>query len=112
MPRLIRDLAGAIGLDRIEVNRHYRMLIGEPTGAACYLQGVNEATHGIADSLLSVLGNRAADITHDIVAHRAATAPVPVSANGTNGSNGSNGKHRTVADRLTVAVPAEGALRT
>jgi L-ornithine N5-monooxygenase len=109
MPRLIRDLAAAIGLDHIEVDRQYRMLLGEPSGAACYLQGVNEATHGIADSLLSVLGNRAADITHDIVAHRAATATVAISANGTNGTNGT---HRTPADRLTVTVPAEGALQS
>lgn len=112
MPRLIRDLAAAIGLDRIEVNRQYRMLLGEPSSGACYLQGVNEATHGIADSLLSVLGNRAADITRDIVAHRAASAPVTVSVNGTNGTNGT---HRASADRLTVpvpGVPAEGALQT
>jgi L-ornithine N5-oxygenase len=128
MPRLIRDLAAATGLDRIEVTRRYRLRLGESTEAACYLQGVNEATHGIADSLLSVLGNRAADITHDIVAHRAATAPVAVAAssngstsgtiNGStsgtvNGSsNGTNGTHRKPADRLAVSVPAEGALQT
>src|SRR5690606_20042527 len=40
--------------------------------AACYLQGVNESTHGIADSLLSIAAHRAADITADILAHRAA----------------------------------------
>jgi L-ornithine N5-monooxygenase len=71
MPRLIRRLAGAIGLDRVEVTRRYRLLLGEPSRAACYLQGVNEATHGIADSLLSVLARRAEEITSDILAHRA-----------------------------------------
>ena len=71
MPKLIRDLAGAIGLDRVEVTRRYRLVLGQPGPAACYLQGVNEATHGIADSLLSVLARRAEEITSDILAHRA-----------------------------------------
>ncbi len=71
MPKLIRDLAGAIGLDRVEVTRRYRLVLDQPGPAACYLQGVNEATHGIADSLLSVLARRAEEITSDILAHRA-----------------------------------------
>jgi L-ornithine N5-oxygenase len=70
MPALIRGLAGAIGLDRIEVTRRYQLVLGEPSAAACYLQGVNEATHGISDSLLSVLARRAEEIARDILAHR------------------------------------------
>ncbi|MDX2970029.1 SidA/IucD/PvdA family monooxygenase [Kribbella solani] len=73
MPAMVRDLSAAIGLDRIDVTRRYRLELNEPSDAACYLQGVNEATHGIADSLLSVLGNRAGDIADDLLAHR--TAP-------------------------------------
>lgn len=69
-PRLIRALADAIGLDRVEVTRQYQLVLGEPATAACYLQGINEATHGIADSLLSVLGHRAGEITLDILAHQ------------------------------------------
>jgi L-ornithine N5-oxygenase len=69
-PGLIRGLADAIGLDRVEVTREYQLILGEPSAAACYLQGVNEATHGIADSLLSVLAHRAAEITEDILVHR------------------------------------------
>jgi L-ornithine N5-oxygenase len=72
MPALIRNLGASIGLDRIAVTRQYRLLVDEPTDAACYLQGVNEATHGIADSLLSVLAHRSADIAQDILSHRAA----------------------------------------
>jgi len=84
------------------VTRQYRLKLGEPSDAGCYLQGVNEATHGIADSLLSVLGNRAAAITEDIIAGRSGTAPVKV-----------NGTHRPEADHLTpVPIPAEGAART
>jgi len=35
-----------------------------------YLQGVNEATHGIADSLISVLARRSQDIVNDLLARR------------------------------------------
>ncbi|MFL6136576.1 MAG: lysine N(6)-hydroxylase/L-ornithine N(5)-oxygenase family protein [Frankiaceae bacterium] len=72
MPRLVTSLGAALGLDGISVTRHYRLVTDEPAAGACYLQGVNEATHGIADSLLSVLGHRAADIAQDILGHRAA----------------------------------------
>jgi L-ornithine N5-oxygenase len=78
MPSLVRNLGDELGLDRIEVNRSYRLLLDGPATAACYLQGVNEATHGIADSLLSILAPRAADIVHDILAHRGSESPAPV----------------------------------
>ena len=39
------------------------------------LQGVNEATHGIADSLLSVAAVRAGEIVGDIGRHRASHGP-------------------------------------
>jgi L-ornithine N5-oxygenase len=75
MPRMVRDLGTALGLDRIEVTRHYRMVQPGQSRAACYLQGVNEATHGIADSLLSVLATRAHEIALDIFAHRDGVRP-------------------------------------
>lgn len=71
MPRMVRELGAALGLDQIDVTRNYRLKTGRQGPAACYLQGVNEATHGIADSLLSVLAARSAEITGDILAHRA-----------------------------------------
>jgi len=74
MPAMIRRLAASLGLDHIRVSRRYRLRVDEPATAACYLQGVNEATHGIADSLLSVVAHRAADIVHDVLAHRAPAA--------------------------------------
>jgi L-ornithine N5-monooxygenase len=70
MPGLVRDLGDALGLDRVEVTRHYRLVLDHAAPAACYLQGVNEATHGIADSLLSVLAVRAQEIAEDIFVHR------------------------------------------
>jgi L-ornithine N5-monooxygenase len=99
MPTLVRNLGAALGLDRIDVTRQYRLKLDEPSDAACYLQGVNEATHGIADSLLSVLGNRAADVTQDILARRAGKKV--------------NGAHRATADQFTpVPLSADGALHT
>lgn len=75
MPRLVRALADELGQQEITVTRDYRMVIDQPSTAACYLLGVNEATHGIADSLLSVLAFRAYDVVQDILAHRAAHRP-------------------------------------
>jgi L-ornithine N5-oxygenase len=74
MPRMIRELADSLGLDHIEVDRNYRLRIDGEKTLPCYLQGVNEATHGIADSLLSVLATRSSDITHDLLAEYEATA--------------------------------------
>jgi L-ornithine N5-monooxygenase len=69
-PRLIRALADATGLGDFQVTRGYRIALPEASPAGCYLQGVNEATHGIGDSLLSVLARRAQDIVQDILEHR------------------------------------------
>ncbi len=51
------------------------MLLPEHVTAGCYLQGVNESTHGIADSLMSVLGVRAGELVDDLLARRRATQP-------------------------------------
>jgi L-ornithine N5-oxygenase len=96
MPAMVRRLGAALDLPEITVNRGYRLMLGEPSAAACYLQGLNESTHGIADSLLSVLADRAADTVSDLLAHRPAGPRV-------------NGHHRSGGSALaTVSVPAEG----
>ena len=77
MPAIVRRLGDALGLDAIDVTRTYRLAVRGPAQAACYVQGVNEATHGIADSLLSVLSHRAAEIADDIVRQRALALPAP-----------------------------------
>ncbi len=70
MPRTIRDLAAALGIEGTTVSRNYRMNTPPNVTASCYLQGVNEASHGIADSLLSVLSMRSAEIVSDLLAER------------------------------------------
>jgi L-ornithine N5-oxygenase len=75
MPSLVRRLADALGLERVSVNRAYRLDVPGPATAGCYLQGVNEATHGIADSLLSMQAVRAWEITNDILAGHAGGTP-------------------------------------
>jgi L-ornithine N5-monooxygenase len=82
MPAMVRHLADSIGLAETTVDRHYRVDLGAGARGALYLQGVNEATHGISDSLISVLAQRSADIAGDILARRAAdpaagAGPVP-----------------------------------
>jgi L-ornithine N5-monooxygenase len=67
MPWAVRRLAERIGLSDIAVTRDYRLVVDRPSTAACYLHGVNEQTHGIADSLLSVMANRANDILQDVL---------------------------------------------
>ncbi|MHC0429387.1 SidA/IucD/PvdA family monooxygenase [Streptomyces sp. O3] len=80
MPALVRTLADQVGLDEIVVDRRYRVDLGEPAHGALYLQGVNEATHGIADSLLSVLAHRSRDILGDLLDRRTASAASTASA--------------------------------
>ena len=70
MPRLVRQLAGELGLSSVRVSRPYRLLLDEPSDAACYLHGMNEDTHGVGDSLFSVMADRTAATVHDILAQR------------------------------------------
>lgn len=72
MPAIVRHFADSLDLPEITVNRHYRVHLGAGARGALYLQGVNEATHGISDSLISVLAQRSADIAGDILDRRAA----------------------------------------
>jgi L-ornithine N5-oxygenase len=75
MPKIIQDMAASVGLDEVTVDRNYRMNLPPAFTATCHLQGVNEATHGIADSLLSVLAARAEDIVTDLLADRRTPSP-------------------------------------
>ncbi|WP_327289429.1 lysine N(6)-hydroxylase/L-ornithine N(5)-oxygenase family protein [Streptomyces sp. NBC_01198] len=70
MPALVRDLAEHAGLDSVSVSRSYRVDLGASSPGAVYLQGVNESTHGIADSLISVLAHRSHDIVTDLLTRR------------------------------------------
>ncbi|WP_414938350.1 SidA/IucD/PvdA family monooxygenase [Amycolatopsis sp. cmx-11-51] len=72
MPAMVRDLADRVGLSEISVSRCYRVDLGDSAWGAVYLQGINEATHGIADSLISVLAHRSRDIVGDLLARRGA----------------------------------------
>ena len=83
MPSLVRGIADSVGVNQISVSRNYRMQLPEHIHAGCYLQGLNEATHGIADTLLSVLAIRSQEIVQDMLLHQqpapelVATVPMP-----------------------------------
>ncbi|MFJ6671360.1 lysine N(6)-hydroxylase/L-ornithine N(5)-oxygenase family protein [Actinosynnema sp. NPDC091369] len=69
-PRLLRALMEPLGRTELTADRGYRVDLGETASAALYLQGVNEETHGISDSLLSVLAQRSRHIVDDILDRR------------------------------------------
>ncbi len=74
-PSLFRELAKVCGIGDVRVSRNYRMITPPDITAGCYLQGTNEATHGMADSLISVIAVRAGEIVTDLLAHREQAAP-------------------------------------
>ncbi len=53
--------------DDVLLELRYRLDLGDSAWGAVYLQGVNEQTHGIADSLISVLAHRSQDIVDDLL---------------------------------------------
>jgi L-ornithine N5-oxygenase len=70
-PALVRALMAELDLSELAVTRAYRLALPTPESTAtCYLQGINEATHGISDSLLSVLAVRAGEIVADLLDRR------------------------------------------
>ena len=79
-PKVLAGIAKDFELDpqtlRPQVNRHYRATMKSGVRYGVYLQGCNEATHGLSDTLLSNLSIRAGEILGDLLTHHAAPAPV------------------------------------
>ncbi|WP_167474222.1 SidA/IucD/PvdA family monooxygenase [Nocardia arthritidis] len=78
MPAMVRELVARIGLAEPAVSRRYRVELGGSNWGALYLQGVNERTHGISDSLISVLAHRSQDIVDDLLDRRAVSGMAQV----------------------------------
>lgn len=74
-PQVVKAVADAVGVEEIAVSRNYRMTMPPGVTASCYLQGTNEDSHGMADSLMSVLAVRAGEIVTDLLEHRVVPAP-------------------------------------
>ncbi len=70
LPTLVRNVAELVGVEEFLVSRAYRVIMPPSVTAGCYLQGTNEDSHGIADSLISVLAVRAGEIVNDVLAAR------------------------------------------
>lgn len=74
-PRLLAPIVRDFALDRDtlrpRVDRRYRVAMKEGAGYGVYLQGCNEATHGLSDTLLSNLSIRAGEILADLLEQRA-----------------------------------------
>lgn len=62
--RLLGDLAGYLG--DFEVGRDYRLQARQDFQAGIWLQGSCEATHGLSDTLLSILATRSMEIAQSV----------------------------------------------
>jgi L-ornithine N5-monooxygenase len=67
LPALVQELLTALEVEQTSINRAYRLELPRHVQAKLYLQGVNESTHGISDSLLSVLAHRSLELTNDLI---------------------------------------------
>ncbi|AZC19676.1 MULTISPECIES: lysine N(6)-hydroxylase/L-ornithine N(5)-oxygenase family protein [Pseudomonas] len=68
---LYRDLLAPLQayLGDFEVDRNYRLITDERCKAGVYLQGFSQASHGLSDTLLSVLPIRAQEIADSLYEH-------------------------------------------
>lgn len=65
-PPLLREAARNLGAPTWNLTRNYRADIACVPGVSLHTLGVNEATHGISDTLLSVVGTRAQIVLEDM----------------------------------------------
>ncbi|MDJ1156674.1 lysine N(6)-hydroxylase/L-ornithine N(5)-oxygenase family protein [Chelatococcus sp. SYSU_G07232] len=68
-PRFLQHLGPY--LRGLSVDRHYRLRTTDDCEPAIFLQGLSETTHGLSDSLLSVIAVRAREIAEALVGLRA-----------------------------------------
>ena len=104
------------------MTRDYGLVVDRPSTAALYLQGINEATRGIADSLLSVVADRANEIprtSHS--AQRTRSRPPPSTsrqlagrdshAHSTAGARGNAIRERRLRSAAAAVAGGQRALR-
>lgn len=68
VPPLLQEVVRNLDAPALKVTRNYRAEIACAPGVSLHTLGVNEATHGISDSLLSVIGTRAQLVLEDMMA--------------------------------------------
>lgn len=81
-PALLGGLAQHLQLNeaqRLDVSRNYRARLKAGAAFGLYLQGCNEDTHGLGDTLLSNLSIRAAEILGELLAPQSHAAGVDAS---------------------------------
>jgi L-ornithine N5-oxygenase len=61
-------------LGDFQVERDYRVRADAQLRAGVYLQGFSQSSHGLSDTLLSVLPMRAEEIAHSLFEHMPAAA--------------------------------------
>ncbi|SNB72808.1 L-ornithine N5-oxygenase [Arboricoccus pini] len=73
--RLLEGLAD--DLDGFEVDRFYRLKTPPSYSSRIYLLGCNEDTHGLSDTLLSILPRRAGEMVEDMIGEYVLEKPMP-----------------------------------
>ncbi len=66
VPALLGGAMRSLAIDELGVSRNYRASVPCAPGASLHVLGINEATHGISDTLLSVVGFRAKCVLDDM----------------------------------------------
>lgn len=69
-PALLHDALRELPCRELAVDRNYRAVLASADGVSLHTLGINEATHGISDTLLSVVGARARRVLDDIAGDR------------------------------------------
>ncbi|MFC4160856.1 SidA/IucD/PvdA family monooxygenase [Chitinimonas lacunae] len=67
MPKLLQSALSRVNVSKPEITRAYRVKLPTTRDCSLHIQGISEATHGISDTLLSVIATRAQEILVDIV---------------------------------------------
>lgn len=67
------DLLSRDERERLQIDRHYRVATTPALTAPIWVQGFAERSHGLSDTLLSLISVRAGEIAQDLLA----SLPVP-----------------------------------
>jgi L-ornithine N5-oxygenase len=83
VPALLKPTLELLRQNDFNVTRFYRATLPCAPGVSLHLQGINESTHGIADTLLSVIASRSIEILDDLLSVSAPAPRTGAPANGT-----------------------------
>lgn len=81
MPQLLQQAVEPMAIQNLVVDRNYRAALPSVNAVSLHILGVNESTHGISDTLLSVSGTRAKRVLADMCFDRERWLPAGQESN-------------------------------